>query len=105
MSTVTTAAAERPNRVALGAFFIVFSMFMTAVQDVIFKNLSLDFSLWQIFLLRSLIALPLIAAIAVFQRQGGSLLRGIVEPWPLLRSLFLVLMYVAMYSVIPFFSI
>lgn len=75
--------------------------FVMALQDAIVKLVSSDLPLWQIFTVRSLIAITLLTALLVF---GGE--RGRVRPaalrWALLRGSLLVAMYVAFYAALPF---
>ena len=96
---------NRPDRVTLGITLIVIAVFLMSVQEGLFKLFSADFSLWQIFTLRGVLAIPLLFIIAVMQGHQRSLWHEALLKWPLLRSLFMTLMFVAMYSAIPFLNL
>ena len=94
-------AVQRPNHVARGAALIVFAVFLMAFQDAVIKYASADLPLWQIYVLRSAMALPALAGIAALAgRPAGTLARGLA-PWPLIRAAALVAMYVSMYAALP----
>ncbi len=102
MATVTQ---TRPDRTAFGVILIVIAVFMMSVQEALFKYFSADLSLWQTFTLRGLLALPLLFIIALVQGHQRSIWGSALQKWPLLRSLFMTLMFIAMYSAIPFLSL
>ena len=56
---VVTTAQHRPDNTVLAVTLIVVAVFMMSVQDMIFKQYSTAMSMWQIFALRGLFALPL----------------------------------------------
>jgi len=95
----------RPDKLALGITLMVTAVFMMSIQEALFKQFSADLSLWQIFTLRGLLALPLLFIIALARRQHSSLWPQAMSTWSLLRSLFMTLMFIAMYSAIPFISL
>ena len=57
-------AQERPQHVVRGVTLIVAAMFVTSVQDVVFKIFSSTLPLGQIFALRAMLAIPLLLALA-----------------------------------------
>lgn len=91
--------SSRPQRTALGVATILVTVLAMAFGDALVKAVSAQFSLWQIYLLRSLLALPLLIL----------LLRGAVRPrapgWVVLRSLCLLLMWLAFYGALPLTSL
>ena len=95
----------RPQYIARGVTLIVAAMLVTSFQDVVFKFFSNELSLWQIFALRAMLALPLLFALARVQGIQGSVLVDALRKWPLLRSLFMTLMFLAFYAGIPFVSL
>jgi len=95
----------RPQQVVRGVLLIVAAMFVTSVQDVVFKVFSTTLPLGQIFALRALLALPLLFALAWVQGIGGSVLAHALGTWPLLRSLLMTLMFLAFYAAIPFVNL
>lgn len=83
---------------AVGA--ILFSVFALSLGDALIKLSSNSFALWQIFVLRSVLAIPVLVGI------GLAVLRGVsfwpVQPfWSLLRSLMLVAMWIVYYGALP----
>ncbi len=98
-------AQERPQRVARGVTLIVGAMFVTSVQDVVFKIFSDALPLGQIFALRAMLAIPLLVALAWAQGIRGAVLADALRMWPLLRSLFMTLMFLSFYSAIPFVNL
>ena len=99
------ATQERPARTARGVTLIVSAVFLMSIQEALFKSFSADLSLWQTFTLRGLLALPLLVIIASLQGLRSGLWSGALQKWPLLRSLYMSLMFVAMYAAIPFISL
>jgi drug/metabolite transporter (DMT)-like permease len=102
---VSLATQARPERTALGVFLIVSSVFLMSIQEALFKSFSADLPLWQVFTLRGLLALPMLVIIAWGQGLRSGLWSGALQKWPLLRSLYMSLMFVAMYAAIPFISL
>jgi drug/metabolite transporter (DMT)-like permease len=84
-----------PAGVARGIVTIVATVFAMALADAIVKSASADVSLWQIWVLRALVVIPLFAVMA----------RKHLVPtpfvWVLLRSISLVLMYLGIYAALP----
>ncbi|MFD1158695.1 DMT family transporter [Roseovarius aestuarii] len=101
--SITTAPA-RPQNILRGVTLIIAAAFTISVQDVVFKLFSNTLSLWQIFTVRALLALPLFAVLALAKGNRGAL-RGAVQKWPLLRGLCLTLTFMAFYAAIPFLSL
>lgn len=84
------------NRLPQGVLAIVPAVFAMALTDAIFKQWSAGISLWQIWVLRSLMVLPVLYLMAggrVGLRDGGV--------WIALRCLALVGMYLTMYPALP----
>jgi len=89
-------ATDRPIQAVVVIIVTVFAM---ALADAIVKAVSSQMPLWQVFVVRSLIAIPIISAAAFVGSLRG--LRPISLRWTLLRSFLLVLMYIAIYAGIP----
>ena len=85
-------------RVAIGA--ILLTVFALSLGDALIKALSASFQLWQLFLIRSAIALPPLLLLAKLCRPGISL-RPKRLGWTALRSLMLAVMWVAYYAALP----
>jgi drug/metabolite transporter (DMT)-like permease len=87
-----------PNERALpvtGVIVILMTVFAMALTDAFVKFSSANLTLWQIYVLRSIIAIPVLLLLT----------RGAVWPaafgWVALRSVALLLMYLAIYAAIP----
>jgi len=89
----------RPQRIGFGAAVITTTVFAMALADAIVKYASTAIPLWQIFVVRSLIAIPILAGALLLGRRhaidAGAL------GWALLRGLLLTMMYVATYAAAP----
>ncbi len=99
------AAQARPQRVAFGVTLIIAAVFGMSVQDALFKLFSADMSLWQIFTLRGLLALPLFFLLALVLRPKRNILIGALRKWPLVRSLLMTVMFMAFYAAMPFLNL
>ncbi len=95
LSPSQPSTSERGRSVLPGIFVIVLTVAAMALTDAFVKFSSADLSLWQIYVLRSLLAIPALLLLA----------RGAFRPadpvWVALRSLALVAMYLAIYAAIP----
>ncbi|MBN9888994.1 DMT family transporter [Salipiger abyssi] len=72
---------------------------LMALQDALVKLLSTGLPLWQLFFLRSVLILPLLAVLVL--RTGHGQLRPAVTRHVLLRSTLIVAMYVFFYAGLP----
>ena len=70
-----------------------------------FKLISRDLTLWQIFALRGLLALPLFLLVARLRGYGWSIWKASLGLWPLLRGLCLTMTFLAFYAAIPFLNL
>lgn len=97
---------------------IVGSVFLMSFQDALIKFISSDMTLWQIYVLRSALALILLGALpgltGKFERpqnahptqtthfiRASHLFRTALSSWILARSALLVLMYICIYAAVP----
>ena len=85
-------------RLAIGA--ILLTVLVLSLGDAIIKTLSANLVLWQIFVLRSLVAIPVLAAILRLRFKAVSLVPQTLG-WTAVRSLMLVLMWLAYYASLP----
>ncbi|RVU39087.1 DMT family transporter [Hwanghaeella grinnelliae] len=91
-------SAEDNLPLAVGT--IVFTVFALSLGDAAIKLTSGHFALWQVFVLRSIIAVPVLLAILRTTNHSHGLLPG--NPgWVALRSLMLVAMWVCYYASLP----
>lgn len=99
-----TPVNTRNDRTLFGVAMIVIAVFLMSFQDAVIKLASTDLSLWQIFVIRSLIAMPVLLLIALASGSADRLLPR-SPAWSLLRSLLLVAMYVCIYAAVPVLSL
>lgn len=87
--------SETSQSLTAGIFTILLTVFAMALTDAFVKFSSADMTLWQIYVCRSVLALPVLVLLA----------KGQIWPkaigWVTLRSLALVAMYLAIYAAIP----
>lgn len=92
------------SRSGLGILLIVSAVFTMALQDAVVKYVSSDLPLWQIYTLRSFIAIPMLVAVT-FLLAGAAPLRPKALGWAMLRGALLVAMYIAFYAGLPFLEL
>ena len=97
---MTDGSAVKRDNVALAIAAIVASVFALSLGDAVIKAFSVSFPLAQIFVLRSLLALPVLAFILVLRGKGRAWL-PLVLGWTALRSFLLVGMWVFYYAALP----
>jgi drug/metabolite transporter (DMT)-like permease len=95
---------HRPEKVALGVIAIVVTVFAMSFTDAVVKYVSADFPLWQIYVVRSLVAIPILIAIMFVSSQSGQI-RPRAPFWAFLRSFLLAFMYIAIYAAMPVLSL
>nr|WP_272874402.1 DMT family transporter [Pseudaestuariivita rosea] len=77
---------------------IICATALMALQDTIVKLFSEGLPLWQLFLLRSALILPVLI---VMNRHGKAAILQALDRWVLLRSFLIVAMYVFFYAALP----
>jgi drug/metabolite transporter (DMT)-like permease len=97
-------AVPRPEKIALGVATIVATTFAMSFADALVKYVSSDFTVWQIYVLRSALAIPLIVAIARLRPHPRRIL-PVSAAWSFLRSLLLMLMWIAFYAALSVLSL
>ena len=93
---------DKPDRIALGIILVLSSTFLVALQDAVIKEASSTITLWQIYVIRSLILIPLFLLLGMFWGEGATTLRNALRFWPLVRSACFIAMYFTMYATIQF---
>ncbi len=94
------ARAARPEAILLGSGMIVASVFMLSFGDALVKWASAEIPLLQIFVVRSLLAIPLCLLVLRLLGQPVALTPG-TAGWVFLRSLLLVMMWMMFYLALP----
>jgi drug/metabolite transporter (DMT)-like permease len=94
----------RPDKIALGVSTMVATTLAMSFGDAAVKYVSSDFTVWQLYVLRSVLAIPLIIGALLL----GADPRGIAPlslKWAALRSLLLMLMWIAFYAALSTLSL
>ncbi len=91
-------------RQALGLTAIVFADALIALADTLVKAESTRLSLWQIYVGRGLVAVPLLSLLALLH-GGRQAFRPRRPLWVALRSLLLLAMWSCYYSALPFLEL
>jgi drug/metabolite transporter (DMT)-like permease len=90
----------RADNVRLGVAVILAATLALSLGDAAIKLLSADFALSQIFVLRSLIAIPVVVIIIKARSRTASLMPRRIG-WVALRSLLLTFLWLAYYMALP----
>ncbi|WP_248732482.1 DMT family transporter [Pseudomonas sp. MWU13-2517] len=99
-TTTTVTAAENRQSILI----VVASVFLLSVSDALIKATSAETSMWQLYVIRSLLAIGMFAALLMYRRDTTQ--QWLLSPlWVGTRSLLLALMWVAFYSALPFISL
>ena len=88
------------DNIKLAVFTIIFTVFALSLGDALIKRVSADFPLWQIFVVRSAIAVPVLIAVIEARYRSVSL-KPVKRGWTAIRSLMLTFMWVAYYTALP----
>jgi drug/metabolite transporter (DMT)-like permease len=86
-------------RIAVGIATILATVFAMALADAFVKYSSADMTLWQVYVLRSLIVVPVLLFLARGRVRSDGL------GWIWMRSLALTLMYLGIYGAIPLLNL
>ncbi len=93
------------NNVIRGVSLIILAAFAISIQDVVFKLFSSELTLWQIFTLRGILAIPLLLTISWVNGIQRKIVVATFQKWPLIRSIFITTTFLAFYAAIPFLSL
>jgi len=93
-----------PDSAVRGALLIVAAVLLMSLADGLIKGASASLPMWQIYVGRGLVAVPLLAVLAIL-RGGKTALRLRAGRWVVLRSLLLTLTWVAYYAALPDLSL
>jgi len=97
---LNTTNLSQYNRLKLAILAILTACFALSLGDAIIKQSSVSFTLWQIFIMRSIIAIPFLVYF-VRIRTCETPIRPEHLSWTLLRSFILVMMWVFYYIALP----
>lgn len=88
----------RPHRTVQGVAIILASVLVMAFADAVVKRVSADVTVWQLFVARAIVAIPIVIVLAL---ATGVRLRPRAARWALVRSALLVLTWLAFYASLP----
>lgn len=97
-------SSTRPDNLPLAVSVILLCVLGLSLGDALIKFTSGDFALWQIFVIRSLMVLPLLMVYLAW-RSPAALTWPDAAGWIMLRSLMLVAMWIAYYLALPHLDI
>ncbi len=97
---MTSHTATRTDNVALAVVVIIGTVLALSLGDAVIKAISADMVLWQIFVLRSMVALPVLFVILRAKFASVTLVPKAIG-WTAARSLMLTFMWVAYYASLP----
>ncbi|MBB3141551.1 DMT family transporter [Halomonas organivorans] len=95
-----TADDAHEDNTSRGVALIVGAVFLLALADALVKYLSASITLWQLYVLASSVSLPTLAGLIIAQRKTRPL-SPTSWRWVGIRSLLLLLMWVAYYMALP----
>ncbi len=102
---VSDSVLVRPQNVLRGVSLVLAAALAISIQDVVFKLFSSELTLWQIFTLRGMLAVPILLAVCWFRGSHPGIVKAALGRWVLLRSVFFTLAFMAFYAAIPFLSL
>ncbi len=94
-----TVPSARRDSVAGAIASIVIAVSILSAGDAIIKLVGANYLVWQLFVLRSLFLIPVYAVLIQLRKRRYDY-KQMLEPWVLLRSLLLVLMWLLYYVAI-----
>lgn len=97
MPSAPLARTGRVDNVRLAVASIVVTVLALSLGDAVIKFIASDFSLWQIYVLRSLLAIPPLVALLKWPAPGARL-APVSAGWALFRSFLMVVIWVFYYT-------
>ncbi len=98
-------AETRPHNIVRGVALVLAAALTISIQDAVFKLFSSELTLWQIFALRGVLAVPMLLILTTVQGGPYAVIRAAMGKWPILRSIFITTTFLAFYAAIPFLSL
>ena len=92
----------KPDKTVQAIAIILASVLTMAFADAVVKLISSNITLWQVFVARSMVAIPIIVALLL---ATGADIRPRAPKWTLLRSGLLLLTWLAFYASLPVLSL
>ena len=95
----------RPHFVARGVMLIIMGTFLISLQDAVVKIFAENLSLWQMFVIRGLLTIPLFVLLGWGFNAHKTLFRYALRPWVLMRGSFIAITLLLFYAALPFSQI
>jgi len=97
-------AKEQTDNLPLAIIVIVVTVFALSLGDALIKLTSNNFVIWQIFVIRSLIAIPFLVLVMTIVSKPSLQIPSVLG-WVLLRSFLLMSMWVSYYISLPYLTL
>ena len=97
-------AKEQTDNLPLAIIVIVVTVFALSLGDALIKLTSNNFVIWQIFVIRSLIAIPFLVLVMTIVSKASLQIPSVLR-WVLLRSFLLMSMWVSYYISLPYLTL
>jgi drug/metabolite transporter (DMT)-like permease len=97
---MTVMAEIQKDNLKLAVSAIIFAALALSLSDAIIKSISVSFPLWQIYVIRSALVLPVLIALIKYRSASTTLVPASIG-WSVLRSVFLSIMWIAYYAALP----
>ena len=88
------------DNLKLAIFSVLFAVLALSLGDAVIKSMSLSFPLWQIYVIRSLLAIPILLFALKLREPDATIMPASLK-WVLIRSLLLGCMWIAYYTALP----
>lgn len=95
----------RPHFVARGVVLIIIGTFLISMQDAVVKVFAEHLSLWQMFVIRGVLTIPLFVLLGWGFEAHKTLFRDAMRPWVLVRGFFIAITLLLFYAALPFSQI
>ena len=93
-------SSKRTDNIPLAVAAIILTVLALSLGDALIKLTSGEFAIWQIFVLRSVLVLPVLVTLLRWRAPHAFCFPAVLG-WTLLRSMMLVCMWVAYYVALP----
>ena len=97
---MNTARVQKQDNTKLAVAAVLFAVLALSFGDAVIKLFSVEFPLWQIYVLRSAIVTPVLVIAIKFRDRNTGLIPLSVS-WTVIRSLLLAAMWIAYYVALP----
>ena len=94
------AIGTQVDNIKLAIVSVLIAVFSLSLGDAVIKSMSLSFPLWQIYVIRSLMSVPMLLIIFKLQDPDISVIPKSIK-WVVIRSLLLGCMWIAYYTALP----